>query len=84
MRLELHPTAPCWISLTVDGRRVLSRLMQAGERETYDVADLAVIDVGDAGAFAFSVNGRAGRPIGESGQVRTVRITRETLAETVR
>ncbi len=80
MRLELHPTGSCWITLTVDGQQVLSRVVEAGERQAYDVRESAVINVGDAGAFAFSVNGRAGRSLGETGQVRTARITRETLA----
>lgn len=80
MRLELHPRGPCWVTLTIDGRRVFSRLLQAGERETHDVRETAVIDVGDAGAFAFSVNGRPGRSLGGAGQLRTARITKDTLA----
>jgi cytoskeletal protein RodZ len=84
MRLELHPTGPCWITLKIDGRDVFSRVMQPGEREAYDVRESAEIVVGDAGAFAFSINGRAGRPLGGTGQVRTARITRETLAEYIR
>lgn len=84
MRLELHPTGPCWITLTVDGRQVFSRVMQPGEREVHEVREAAVIDVGDAGAFAFSINGRAGRVLGEAGQVRTARITRATLADYIR
>jgi cytoskeletal protein RodZ len=81
MRLELHPTGPCWVMLKVDGRDVLSRVMQPGERATYEVGESAEITAGDAGAFAFSVNGRAGRPLGGTGQVRTARITRENLSE---
>ena len=82
--LELHPTGPCWISLTVDGQRVMSRLMQPGEKEVRRIRDTAVIEVGDAGAFAFSVNGRPGRPLGQTGQVKTATISRATLAEYVR
>jgi cytoskeletal protein RodZ len=81
MRLELHPAGACWIVLKIDGRDVFSRVMQAGEREAYEVREAADITVGDAGAFAFSINGRAGRPLGQTGQVRTVRITRENLSE---
>jgi hypothetical protein len=80
MRLELHPRGPCWVTLTVDGRRLFSRLLQAGDREVHDVRQTAVIDVGDAGAFAFSVDGRPGRSLGEAGQLRTARITKDTLA----
>jgi len=81
MTLELHPTAECWIKLTVDGQPVLSRLMLAGEKEVRQIRDTAVIEVGNAGAFAFSVDGRPGKSLGQTGQVRTARITKETLAQ---
>jgi cytoskeletal protein RodZ len=82
--LELHPTGPCWVTLTVDGTRVLARLMQAGEKEVRQVRQGAVIEVGDAGAFDFSIDGRPGRSLGGNGQVRTARITRETIAQFLR
>jgi cytoskeleton protein RodZ len=81
IRIALHPTGDCWIRLTVDGQPVFSRLMHAGETEIREVRDSAVIDVGNAGAFAYSINGRPGKPLGAEGQVRTARITRETLAQ---
>lgn len=79
MRLDIHPTGPCWISLTVDGERVMSKVMLAGETDTREVREAAVIDVGDAGAFAFSIDGRPGRSLGETGQHRSARITRDTM-----
>ena len=84
MRLELHPTGPCWVKLTADGQDVFAKLLQAGQRETLTVQKVAVISIGDAGAFAFSVDGRPGRILGSSGEVKTARITRETLAEYLR
>lgn len=81
VRLELHPTAPCWATVVVDGKRVLSRLIAAGERETVVVSRTAVLTVGDAGACAFSLNGRPARPLGKSGQVRTARISPQTMDE---
>ena len=80
MTLELHPTGDCWVKLTIDGRPALSRLMIAGDKEVRQVRETAIIEVGNAGAFAFSVDGRRGKVLGQSGQVRTVRITRDTLA----
>jgi hypothetical protein len=80
MRLEIHPTGSCWIGLTVDGQRVMARVMQAGETEARDVQESAVIDVGDAGTFDFSIDGRPGRPLGRPGQVTTARITKDTVA----
>ena len=83
MTLELHPTGDCWVKLTVDGRPVLSRLMLAGEKDVRQIHDVAVLEVGDAGAFAFSVDGKPGKSLGQTGQIRTARITRETLAQFV-
>ncbi len=84
LTLELHPTGPCWVSLTVDGVRVFARVMQAGEKDVRQVKNAAVIEIGDAGAFAFSIDGRPGRSLGESGQVTTARITKETAAQYLR
>lgn len=84
LTLELHPTAPCWISLSVDGVRVFARVMEPGEKEVRLVREAAVIEIGDAGAFSFSIDGRPGRSLGESGQVTTARITRETVAQYLR
>ena len=81
--LEIHPTGQCWVSLTVDGKTVFARLMQPGEKEVRRVRETAVIEVGDAGAFAFSINGRPGRSLGQSGQVKTARISKATLNEYV-
>ena len=84
MRLEIQPTGPCWVKLAVDRENVFAKLMQAGQKEVVTVRESAVISIGDAGAFAYSIDGRPGKPIGTSGEVRTVRISRETLAEYLR
>ncbi len=84
MTLELHPTGDCWVSLTVDGARIMSRMMRAGEKQVREVRDSAVVEIGDAGAFAYSINGRPGKPLGEAGQVRTLRLTKDTMAEYIR
>lgn len=84
MRLEIHPTAACWVSLTVDGRKVFARVMQAGERDVRPVEHDAIVEVGDAGAFAFTVDGREGRALGGSGQVRTLKLTRATFTQYVK
>jgi cytoskeletal protein RodZ len=82
--LEVAPTGTCWVSLTVDGTLVLERVMEAGERVSRRVAIEALVHVGDAGTFAFSVNGRSGRALGGAGQVRTMRLTPETFEAQLR
>jgi cytoskeleton protein RodZ len=83
MTLEVRPTGDCWVRITADGRPVLARLMKAGDEETREFRDAAVILIGDAGTFAFSIDGRPGKPIGQPGEVRTVRLTRETIPQYV-
>lgn len=78
-RLDLHPSGDCWISLTIDGKPILARVMEGGERLNYQVRTQAVIEIGDAGAFEYSLNGRPGRSLGQAGQVRSARITPTTL-----
>ena len=84
LKLELHPTADCWVSLDVDGRNLFARVMRAGERATHQVQREAILDVGDAGVFAFSVNGREGKPLGDKGQHKKLRLTPATAAQYLR
>lgn len=73
--LEVSPTGACWVSLTVDGSLVLSRVMQPGERVARRMREGALVQVGDAGVFAFTLNGREARRLGGPGEVKSVRIT---------
>ena len=83
VKLDVHPVSNCWVSMTVDGRRVLDRMMASGEHEGHTIQREAVIEIGDAGAFAFSLDGREGRRLGESGQAKTLRLTPATAGEYV-
>ena len=84
MELAVEATAPCWAEIVVDGRRALQRTLQAGERETLQAQESVVIRVGDAGAFAFSINGREAKPLGARGEVRTANITKASMASFLR
>ena len=75
LTIVLSPRGDCWVSLTIDGESVFRRVMHAGERETYEADHEIVMNIGDAGAFAFVINQREGRALGTSGQVVTARIT---------
>jgi len=81
--IDVHPTAPCWVSLTVDGNLAFSRLMQPGDREVLQARHEIVLNVGDAGAFAFSLNQQLGKLLGKSGQVITVRINQDNIEDFV-
>jgi cytoskeleton protein RodZ len=81
LRLELHPKSDCWVSLTIDGKKLFARVMPAGERVTHPVLREAIVEVGDAGAFAYAINGREGKALGDKGQVRTLKLTPATAPQ---
>jgi hypothetical protein len=83
MRLAIQPTARCWVKVVADGQVVLSREMAAGERAVHDADAEIVVTVGDAGAFAYSINDVPGRALGAPGKVVTIRIRRSNLTDFV-
>jgi cytoskeleton protein RodZ len=83
-RLDLRPSGPCWMSVTIDGERTVARVVEAGERLTYQVRRVAVLEIGDAGVFEYTLDGRPGRALGGAGQVRTARITPDNLDDYLR
>lgn len=76
LAIVLRPRGESWVSLTVDGQRVLSRIMQAGEEESYEAEDEITLNVGNAGQFDFEINGQEARSLGGRGEVATATITR--------
>jgi cytoskeletal protein RodZ len=84
LKVDLHPTGDCWVSVTVDGTKLFARVMAAGERQSLAIQREATVEIGDAGAFAYDVNGKPGKPLGDKGQVRTLTITPATAAQFTR
>jgi hypothetical protein len=58
-----------------DGRRVLDRELQPGERQVLEVQTELVLTGCDASALTLTLNGEAARPLGEPGEVVMVRLT---------
>jgi cytoskeletal protein RodZ len=84
VRLDIHPVGDCWVSLTADGKKVFARVVTAGEKQTVTIAREATVEVGDAGAFDYDVNGKPGKPLGIKGQVKTLKLTPATAAQYIR
>jgi len=78
LQVAIQATAPCWVSATADGTRVVYKTMEPGERQTIPVRDALDLRVGDAGGFTFSVDGVPGKSLGASGQPVSLRIARDT------
>jgi len=80
LAVALAFTADCWTNITVDGSVVLNRIVKAGERQALDAEREVVLDVGDAGAFTWTINGRPARPLGKPGTHERARVTRDNAA----
>ncbi len=81
LTMEIAPRGTCWVSVTVDGDPTFSGLMNAGDKRVIQAREQILLNVGDAGAFAYSLNGRVGRPLGAPGDVVSARITLFNLQE---
>jgi cytoskeletal protein RodZ len=83
LTMEIAPKASCWVSVTVDGEATFSNLMKAGEKRQVVAREEVLVTVGDAGAFAYTLNGSAGKPLGAPGEVVSKRITLSNYKELV-
>ena len=81
LTMEIAPKASCWVSVTADGEPMFSGLMAAGDKQVITAQEQILVNVGDAGAFAYTLNGRQGRPLGAPGQAVSTRITASNLTE---
>ena len=75
LTVALSVKQPCWVTATIDGRKTLDRLLQAGERQTIDVRREMVLTVGNASAISMTLNGAAAKPLGKAGEVVTTHVT---------
>jgi cytoskeleton protein RodZ len=80
IRFDITPSGPCWVEAVVDGKTVVYRLMQAGERETLSAREIA-LRVGDPAACAYNINGKPGRPLGAPGVPATVTLTTDSFTD---
>lgn len=81
LTMQMAPRATCWVSVNADGERVFSGLMAAGEKHAVTAREQIVVNVGDAGAFEYTLNGRPGRALGAPGEVVSKRITLSNFSE---
>jgi transcriptional regulator with XRE-family HTH domain len=63
------------LQIVADGREVLARQLAAGDVFRLDLSNDVILVGDNAGAVHFSINGRAGRTLGEAGTPLTARIS---------
>jgi cytoskeleton protein RodZ len=77
--LHVDATEDSWVRVRVDGAATFAEMMHAGDKRDFKPGHEVVLDVGNAGAVRWSVNGRQARSLGRSGQTGSARITKATL-----
>jgi cytoskeletal protein RodZ len=84
LKLDISFTADTWITIDADGAKIYEGVRTAGESVSYTAEKELLLQIGNAGGFAFKLNGKPGKPLGPPGSVRTdIRITPATLADFV-
>jgi cytoskeletal protein RodZ len=82
--LQVTARDSCWVKVQVDRLTVLNRTLAKGESQTFDARKEIVLNVGNAGGLAYTINGRPGSSLGKQGEVRSnIVINRESLPEFV-
>ncbi len=81
--LQLQVTGDCWTRVTVDGAVVLEQILKSGDTRDIKPGREVYLQVGNAGAMKWSINGQSARELGKRGQLAAARVTRATLAKYV-
>jgi cytoskeletal protein RodZ len=73
--VNLSATEKTWLSITCDGKRIFSGILEPSQTKTLFGSDVATMKVGNAGGIEVLWNGKSIGPIGPRGQVREVLFT---------
>ena len=74
MVLNVSATEATWLSITTsEGQKLFSGILQPSQTKTLTTAEAAQMKVGNAGGIDVRLNGKEIGPLGERGQVRTVK-----------
>ncbi len=75
--VTLTISSRCQLRVVADGREILGRTMEQGETLPIELGDELLLLGDNAAAVQFSINGQAGRLLGEPGEVLSARIGRD-------
>ena len=81
LRLEIQAIGPCWLAVSADGAPVAARLMDAGDSQIVSANEEIHLRIGDPTSVSFTLNGVAGRALGDSGHAVSVRLTPQNIRE---
>ena len=81
--VHLGVTADCWVRARVDGAVIFAQILHAGEQRDVKPGRDVLIEVGNAGAIQWTINGQQGLRLGRFGQTGSAHLTKATLGQYV-
>lgn len=75
--VTLTVSSRCHLRIVADGTEMVNRIVEQGERLPIELGDELLLLGDNAAAVQFSINGQAGRLLGEPGDVLSARIGRD-------
>ncbi|HRD02079.1 MAG TPA: DUF4115 domain-containing protein [Candidatus Saccharicenans sp.] len=80
LNLDLIFNEDCWIQVYADGQLVVDGLKLEGYKTSVKASSELTINLGNAGGLSFTINGKAGKPLGKRGEViKNIKITLDNL-----
>jgi cytoskeleton protein RodZ len=84
LRLEFEVTEKCWVSVDNDRGRLIQKILEPGEAQTFDASEHFFIVIGNAGGVHLRINGLPARPLGKPGEVVKMLINSKSLPDLVK
>jgi cytoskeleton protein RodZ len=84
LRLEFEVTEKCWVSVDNDKGRVIQKILEPGEAQTFDASEHFFIVIGNAGGVHLRINGLPARPLGKPGEVVKMLINSKNIPDLVK
>jgi hypothetical protein len=82
--LHIEATGDCWVRVTVDNFVQVERTLKTGDTRDVKPGRDVYLQVGNAGALKWSINGTPAKDLGKSGETASARITKATLDQYIR
>ena len=81
--LHVGVSQDCWVRVRVDGVVAFAEVLHAGDERDVKPGRDVLLDVGNAGAVRWTVNGRNARSLGRFGQTGSAHLSKDTLGQYV-
>jgi cytoskeletal protein RodZ len=72
VEVKLNVTEESWVAVEVDGEVVFEGTLPKGDQKAWKGKKQVTVSSGNAGGVSVSYNNAAAKPLGDSGDVKTV------------